>query len=720
MTDPNTGTDPMIFSDDFILPFRTDPASAGEWTTAAIRRQLDAECLDRLNSIAMENNSSLFALIMTLYGKVITRFSGCDRYFMKVVSENELLNFPIDNTGNDTVITAAAANTVKLGILREPGRDAAPENGAYYVVFEMPGSTDASAVCGDGCLIRMSVNFPGGAPDMTISWPENILDRKLIDQLADMLILSMLDTVSTGGSLISLRLPENYLNRINETNSVKTEVPDISLAGILEMAFRKYADKQAIIHKEKIYTYADIGKMSYCLAGQISGRSSVTAVLLFKSELQFISIYAVLLSGGCYMPLDTGISRDELEYCLNNTEASLLITSEEFRSIIPENFMDKTLFVSDIDLSRETDFEPVRTVNTDCHVIINTSGTTGKPKSVLLRDNGIVSCMLSVRERFGFMEGERHFAITNICHDMAIFDTIGFMFYGGCAVIPDPRRLNDPAHWTEQIKKYQVSIWESAPSFMEMLSIYRGLYKSEETYPSMRIILHGGEMLKVNVVSFDLRIFPNCRIYNVGGPSEGTIWNIIYPVSAEDIENGIIPYGVPFPNNEYHIFNDKYEECPLYTSGTLCCRGIGLSAGYKGDPGETARKFRTIDGERTYDTGDVGYRIETGDIILTGRKDFQVKIHGKRIELSGIEYVISEHPGIYSTSVIYIEELDKIACVYVSGSDIPAGELQTFMKNKLADYMIPKLFLRINALPLTRNGKTDRRKIKEYILKSSK
>ena len=228
--------------------------------------------------------------------------------------------------------------------------------------------------------------------------------------------------------------------------------------------------------------------------------------------------------------------------------------------------------------------------------------------------------------------------------------------------------------------------------------------------------MHGGEMLKPAAAKFIFRTFPNVTLYNVGGPSESTIWSIFHKVTEDDILNDAIPYGIPLPNISWHVFNDKYEECPCGTVGMLYVSGKSLADGYIGDPEETNAKFTFNNGIRYYNTGDVGLRKRGGELMILGRNDFQVKIHGKRIELTGIESILESYDNILKACVIYTEKLGKLCAMYTSSEAIDKNELTSYLKKDLMDYMVPKLLVQTDAIPLSSNGKADRKAIEKILL----
>ena len=739
--------------DDFSLPVRQDPYSASGLKNSCIRRTIGSELYGQAGRLADKLGVTVFTLLMTVYSKVISRFSGARRFVMNIpcsarVRDIQGINdsvglfsnyacIPVDVTAGLSVGELAKRSIAGMEILKRsrfvPGNRttqlAGLPSGNYSsnVIFTMLPFSDN---CGDFAMddwriltnqavIEAHVLTLGGVPSICINYPDELFEAKAVEDIADMFVSGIKAAVASDGAVSTLPLTSETVEVIDKVNATELEIPEMTLCSVMLEAFEKYSDKTACIYMDREYTYADMYRMAAALGKLTGGGRGVTTLFLPKCPEQFAAAYSVLLTGGAYLPADISYTSLELSYCLEKTKSETIITVRSLADKIPKGYSGKIIFADEADLTEWEDFTPVLPGPDDLCIIINTSGTTGKPKSVMLSNRNVVNCLYCTPDFSGASEGDRLIALTNYCHDMAIFDMVGLFFYGGCTVIPDEQQAREPLKWVGMLKKYRISLWESVPSFMEMLMTELETQCIRETFTDMKCIMHGGEHLRQGVASFIRSTFPNAVLYNVGGPSESTIWNIRHLVTDEDIKSGTIPYGSPMPNMKYHVFNDDFEECPFGVSGALYCSGTGISQGYMGAPDETAKKFKERGGVVFYDTGDLGIRRRDGIIMILGRNDFQVKIHGKRIELSGIEHILEEHESVIRASAVYSEKAGKLGAVYIASGDVTSTELTAYMKERCAGYMIPKVFVRTEQIPLTHNGKADRKALEEMILNSA-
>ena len=346
-------------------------------------------------------------------------------------------------------------------------------------------------------------------------------------------------------------------------------------------------------------------------------------------------------------------------------------------------------------------------------VIINTSGTTGEPKSAAIPSVGVVNCLLESQQRFSLTDSDRCIAVTNYCHDMALFDLYGMIACGGSVVYPDGDKGKEPAHWAALMERYQVTFWNSVPAFMEMLAAEeRNL---TQALASLRTVVMGGDFLPVSLVKQLKGEKPTLCVHSVGGPTETTIWNISHEITADDLELDVIPYGKPFPNTTYFICNAAGQPAPMGVIGEMCVAGVGVSAGYLGMPEKTAQAFPQWNHRRVYRTGDFGYFRANGDLMILGRRDGQVKINGKRIELPGIEAVLRAQPETNQVVVVKSAQNKKLTAFY-TGAALEEDAWRAFAQERLPSYMVPSRFVWLEQLPLTRNGKVDRKRLTQYQL----
>lgn len=346
-------------------------------------------------------------------------------------------------------------------------------------------------------------------------------------------------------------------------------------------------------------------------------------------------------------------------------------------------------------------------------MLINTSGTTGMPKTVILTWRGIMNCINATQKLFSITSKDVAFGVTNYGHDMSIFDILGMVYIGGTTVIPNQHNYKNPEIWIDLMNKYKVTVWISVPALLEML-LYSDLEKLPEVVGKLHRVIQGGDYLHIDIVKKFRKWNQKGKIFNVGGPTETTMWNIYHEVSGEDIQNNNIPYGKPFPNTQYYILDKKQELCPVGKEGQMYIAGDGVTPGYVGT-GEQG-KFTEYKGLRVYCSGDYGVYMRTGEILFRGRKDRQIKINGKRIELDGIEEKLNSIKGITKGAVICKDK--RIVAYYVAEDKTEVNNIKKILSGILPEYMIPTAFYEIKRLPYNRNKKVDYRELERMVPKT--
>ena len=493
-----------------------------------------------------------------------------------------------------------------------------------------------------------------------------------------------------------------------------------SLTDLLKQRFSTYRDHPFLLWSKGQLTYGQTDALANRLcqrlreAGLTSG--SRVGILLSKSPLQAIASLAATKAGTAFLPLDLEYPPEMLSAIAHRAELSLIVTEPALAEraascgvpclTVEEAWLDAVP-------SQVAAFQGYRWRPEEVLVIINTSGTTGEPKSAAIPSVGVVNCLLESQRRFSLTDSDRCIAVTNYCHDMALFDLYGMIACGGSVVYPDGDKGKEPAHWAALMERYQVTFWNSVPAFMEMLAAEE--CNLTKALTSLRTVVMGGDFLPVSLVKQLKGEKPTLCVHSVGGPTETTIWNISHEITADDLELDVIPYGKPFPNTTYFICNAAGQPAPLGVIGEMCVAGVGVSAGYLGMPEKTAQAFPQWNHRRVYRTGDFGYFRANGDLMILGRRDGQVKINGKRIELPGIEAVLRAQPETNQVVVVKSAQNKKLTAFY-TGAALEEDAWRAFAQERLPSYMVPSRFVWLEQLPLTRNGKVDRKRLTQYQL----
>jgi amino acid adenylation domain-containing protein len=353
----------------------------------------------------------------------------------------------------------------------------------------------------------------------------------------------------------------------------------------------------------------------------------------------------------------------------------------------------------------------------DAAYVIYTSGSTGEPKGVVVSHRSVVNVVACTNQAFGIGPADRAFAVTVLHHDLSVYDVFGLLAAGGAIVLPDEAGRRDPAHWAELIQRHSVTVWNTVPAMMVMLLDYADDHPG--AVPStLRQVILGGDWVPVDLPGRLAAHNQDTKLLCIGGPTETTIWNIWYRADNVQPDWKSIPYGQPMANNSYYILDEAMVPRPNWVPGEQYCGGVGVAIGYWHDPAKTADKFvrHPVTGERLYRTGDLGRWLPDGNIEFIGRADFQVKINGQRIELGEIEAAMRRHPAIRAAVVATTERVGvgkRLAAYYVlqPGAKLESGELRTFLGTVLPEAMVPAFYLALERLPLTANGKVDRKSL---------
>src|SRR6185295_11342532 len=270
----------------------------------------------------------------------------------------------------------------------------------------------------------------------------------------------------------------------------------------------------------------------------------------------------------------------------------------------------------------------------------------------------------------------------------------------------------------EMIKRGKVSIWNSVPALMEMLVAHCGRGEGREL-EGVRLVMLSGDWISKGLPDQIKEMIGGVKVVSLGGATEASIWSILYEIEEVRKEWKSIPYGRPMRNQRMYVLNGEQESCPEWVKGELYIGGVGLAKGYWKDEQKSAEKFvrRRGNGERLYRTGDMGRYMRGGEIEFLGREDAQVKVGGHRIELGEIEAVMQGHEQVgAAVAVARGEERGNkrlIGYVVSKGGEIREQEMKEYMRRRLPEYMVPVRIVEVEGLPLTGNGKVDRRGLPE-------
>lgn len=482
-----------------------------------------------------------------------------------------------------------------------------------------------------------------------------------------------------------------------------------------------FASKPAIVDGRESWSFEKLNRRAASVAWEIAKRTDSTnspiAVYLPKSNEAVASFLAVLYSGNCYAPLDVKAPPTRIQTIVRHLEPTLILTTKDLAEQLLGMSVDAGRVMILDDVSDADGNAPDRwrnSIDTDPVYVLHTSGSTGKPKGVVITHRAIIDYIEWARECFQIDE-------TSVIGNQApvIFDnsTLDLYLCFACGatlhLIPEALFVF-PLRLLEYLAEKGINFIFWVPSIMVAVSKKDILH----AVPGLRLekILFAGEVMPARQLNLWRSRFPNALFANLYGPTEITVDCTYYIVDRELGNDEPVPIGMPCRNSGVLVLNEQNEPCQTGERGELCVRGTSLALGYWNEPGQTAAAFvqnplNRHYPELIYRTGDLVYRNAREELIYVGRKDFQIKHMGYRIELGDIEQAALQVAGVRNGCVVYHFEGKEIILVYESDGDIDLGVMRTELGRNLPKYMWPTVFRRIPELPRTPNGKVDRQRL---------
>jgi amino acid adenylation domain-containing protein len=482
-----------------------------------------------------------------------------------------------------------------------------------------------------------------------------------------------------------------------------------SIPARFEQQVIKSPDKIAVKTKRYTWTYRDLNDKANQVAQAILEQEERVALLFEHDAHQLVGIMGVLKAGKTYVPLDPDSPRERLEYIVQDSQASAILTNDQNLSLA-QTLTNKTIRLINIDKLETATNNIQLTVSPDSIAyILYTSGSTGHPKGVLQNHRNVRHFIRNYTNNLHITANDRLTLLSSYSFDAAIMDIFGALL-NGATLYPVNLKEESLSNLTSWLIQQELTLYHSTPT------VYRHWLNTltEEKFPKIRFVVLGGEpVYKDDVDKYRKHFTTNCIFINGLGPTESTVSLQYFINHQTEITHQAVPVGYPVEETEILLLNEAGEETDIY--GEIAIKSPYIALGYWQKPEITQAVFVTDeDNQRLYRTGDMGRLRADGSIEFVGRKDFQVKLRGFRIELGEIEAVLSQHPAVQETVVMLREEPagEKRLIAYLVPNPeqvIDNIELRTFITDRLPNYMIASAFVQLETMPLTPTGKIDRR-----------
>jgi amino acid adenylation domain-containing protein/non-ribosomal peptide synthase protein (TIGR01720 family) len=489
----------------------------------------------------------------------------------------------------------------------------------------------------------------------------------------------------------------------------------------------------AVVDERQALTYAELNRRANQLAHHLQalgvGPDTPIGVCLDRSADVIVSLLGILKAGGAYVPLDPTYPLERLQFMLEDSQVPIVLTRQTLRSQLldpkskTQNPKAIWLDTDQARIAAADDTNPSSAVtSSSLAYILYTSGSTGRPKGVCCQHQGVINLLADFERQQPLGVGDACSWWTSLNFDVAVYEIFAPLLTGGTLhIVPEAVRA-ESARLIEWLDAHDI---QSAylPPFM-VADFAAWLQTAAQPF-DLRRLLVGVEPIREPLLAAISARLPNLHILNGYGPTEATVCCTLYPVTADHAPNRNTPIGKPMANTQIYLLDRHLQPVPVGVPGELCIGGDGLARGYLNRPDLTAERFLPSPfsppargGSRReviYKTGDMARWLPDGNVEFIGRTDFQVKVRGYRIELGEIEAVLNQHPEVRKSVALTWEGAsagDKRLAAYVVAapdSSLTPEALREFARARLPDYMLPAAFMLLDALPVTANGKVDRR-----------
>ena len=739
------------------LPTDRPHPPAQSYNGAIISRTLGAELGTRLEALARQHHATLFMTLLAAFDVLLARYSGEDDivvgtpiagrnrsetegligFFLNTLclradlSENPSFSDLLQQVSRNT-LNAYAHQDLPFESLVEalkPPRDTS-RTPLFQVLFTLQNSPATAKKFDDLQLEGVQLNQNTAKFELSLGVQEtpdgllagfeyntDLFDRDTIEVMFDHFERILTGIVANPGCAVRdlpMLAADEEQALLSDRNATAQSYPrEQTLHELFATQVRERPDAEAVVCAGQSLSYAELNrqvhKLARCLRELGAGPDTPVALCTERSLDMVTGVLGILKAGAAYVPLDPAYPAERIAYMLEDSSAPILVTQAALLAEMPTDGIATVCIdqLPDNAAAAGDDLPDNGVDGSALAYIIYTSGSTGKPKGVQLEHKSVINFLTSMAKTPGFSNSDRLLAVTTLCFDISVLELLLPLTTGGTVVVATRDESVDGYALGKLIRAARITVMQATPA------TWRMLIQAEWAGNRELKVLCGGEALDRELAANLHQL--SAGVWNMYGPTETTIWSSCHLYKPAD---AVISVGKPIGNTQFYILDNRQRPVPAGVSGELYIGGDGVARGYRERPELTAERFLDNPfrrGERMYRTGDLARFLKNGQVQVLGRTDFQVKLRGYRIELGEIEAAMQSHRAIGQSVVVLREDTpgDQRLVGYLKTDLSPdafdTNELREHLYALLPQYMVPSAFVILDKIPLTPNGKVNRK-----------
>lgn len=745
-----------------VLQLPADHArAAGQTAGGALRRRvLPKDLGDRLKELSRSERCTLFMSLLAVFKVLLHRYTGmedlvvgCPIAGRNRLESEALIGFFVNTLAIRTDLTGNPSYREVLAKVREStlGAYANQEMPFDKLVEELHPERSASHMPLVQVLFSLNNDFieaelfPGVRSeeievhtetskfDMTVvvkempqgletvvEYKTALFERETIDRFLghfQRLLESAVENPDEKISRLEMLQPEERQQVVSDWNRTRREYPrSLSVCDIFEQQAARSPEAIALEYGNRTITYRELDLRANQVARRLLGEGAEAEGCIgvyMERSIEMVTAFLAILKAGCvYVPLDISYPKERLEFMISDAGMRLIVADAAHRGELPEQIKTVCLDAEWEELNSQAVEAPARATTGDSPAyMIYTSGSTGRPKGVVIPQRGITRLVLNA-DYVQLSGADRVAQASNASFDAATFEIWGALLNGARLVGVTKETTLCPSEFEAFLAREGITVLFLTTALFNQVARER-----PQAFGTLKTVMFGGEAVDPKWVRAILECAPPERLLHVYGPTENTTFSTWHLVTQSPEEGDTVPIGRPIANSTVYVLGPDMQPLPVGVPGEVYVGGDGVACGYWKRPELTAERFvrNPFGGSDAtlYRTGDLAKLDREGNVEFVGRIDHQVKLRGFRLELGEIENLLARHPGIANAVVMLREDVPgdrRLAAYVIPRGEAPgAGELKSFLKAQLPEYMVPAAFVALKEFPLTPNEKVDRK-----------